>query len=315
MFWHKQGCPCCGFFDKLGFQLSMKKLGLASILLTSAFFVNAQSFYAARKERSLLLIAGTGTSTYLGELADDGDYFDAKPSLNVGLQYYLSNRFSLRSEVTWFTLKGDDAANQDSRTARNLSFTSNNYEINFSGIISLLPQGRRFYQRPGFNLYAFGGVGVMYYNPKTEYQGQKYALRPLRTELVDYSSFGVVFPYGLGLRFKIHPLANISLEGGYRKTFTDYLDDVSTVHVAQSSFTDPIAQALTDRRPEIGLSLAEPGHIRGNPTNNDSYFLFNVKLEYYLPTEFLSGSGSKKLYKSKRKAFYRYNKRGGMRRR
>jgi hypothetical protein len=263
----------------------MKKLGLGLILFTGAFVASAQSFYAARKERSLLLVAGTGTSTYFGEMADNGDYFDARPNLNVGLQYYLNNRFSLRTEITWFTLKGSDAASkqpEDGRIQRNLSFTSQNYEVNLSGIVSL---------------------------------GQKYALRPLRTELVDYSSFGVVIPYGLGMRFKIHPLANISVEGGYRKTFTDYLDDVSTVHAAQSSFTDPIAQALTDRRPEIGLSLVEPGHRRGNPKYMDSYFLLNVKLEYYLPTEFLSANSSKKLYKSKRKAFYRYNKRGGVRRR
>ena len=297
----------------------MKRPGLVlSILFMGAFMANAQSFYAARKERSLLLVAGTGTSTYLGDMADDGDYFDARPNLVVGAQYYLNNRFSVRSEFTWFNLKGSDAASkdpQDGRIQRNLSFTSNNFELNATGVVSLLPQGRRFYQRPGFNLYAFGGIGVMYYNPKAEYQGQKYALRPLKTELNDYSSFGLVIPYGLGMRFKIHPLANISIEGGYRKTFTDYLDDVSTVHVAQSSFSDPIAQALTDRRPEIGLSIREPGYIRGNPANDDSYFLFNVKLEYYLPVQFLGANNQKKLYRSKRKAYYRYNKRGGLRRR
>src|SRR6186713_1529594 len=103
----------------------MKRPGLVlSILFMGAFMANAQSFYAARKERSLLLIGGTGFSTYLGELADDGDYFDARPNLTLGAQYYLNNRFSLRSEVTWFNLKGSDASNQDTRTPRNLSFTS-----------------------------------------------------------------------------------------------------------------------------------------------------------------------------------------------
>ena len=154
----------------------------------------------------------------------------------------------------------------------------------------------------------------MYYNPKAEYQGQKYALRPLQTEHQSYSSFGLVIPLGLGARFKIHPLANISIEGGFRKTFTDYLDDVSTVHYAQSSFTDPIAAALSDRRPEIGIPLAPVGSVRGDPKYNDAYFLLTAKLEYYLPTQF-GGNSSKKLYKSKRKAYYRYNKRGGFRKR
>lgn len=310
------GFPCCGFFDKLRFQLSMKKLGLVLSVLAIGFYANAQSFYAARKERSLLLVVGTGSSTYFGEMADDGDYFDARATFNTGLQYYISNRLSLRTEITWFNLKGSDAKSkdpEDGRIQRNLSFTSNNYEISFTGAVSLLPQGRRFYQRPPFNLYGFGGIGLMYYNPKAEYQGEKYALRPLQTEHQAYSAFGLVIPVGLGVRFKIHPLANISIEGGLRKTFTDYLDDVSTVHYAQSSFTDPIAAALSDRRPEIGIALAEPGAIRGNPEYDDAYFLLTAKLEYYLPTEFGKNS-SKSLYKSKRKAFYRYNKRGGMKR-
>ena len=294
----------------------MKKLGLVLVVLIIGSYANAQSFYAARKERSLLLIVGTGSSTYFGEMADDGHYFDARATFNLGAQYYLNNKFSLRSEVTWFTLKGADAKSkqpEDGRVNRNLSFSSNNYEINVSGVVSLLPQGRRFYQRPSFNLYAFGGIGLLYYNPTAEYQGQKHALRPLETEHVHYSSFTMVIPFGAGARFKISPLANISIEGGFRKTFTDYLDDVSTVHYAQSSFTDPIAAALSDRRPEIGLPVAAPGTVRGNPQYKDAYFLLTAKLEYYLPAQFGGPNNSKKLYRSKRKAFYRYNKRGGMR--
>src|SRR6187431_1308527 len=145
----------------------MKKLGLVLVVMVIGVYADAQSFYAARKERSLLAIVGTGSSTYFGEMADDGHYFDARATVNLGLQYYLNNRFSLRTEVTWFTLKGDDALSkqpEDGRIQRNLSFTSNNFEFNLSGIVSFLPQGRRFYQRPQFNLYGFGGIGLMYYN-------------------------------------------------------------------------------------------------------------------------------------------------------
>ncbi|MFN8689357.1 MAG: hypothetical protein ACK5XL_05090, partial [Cyclobacteriaceae bacterium] len=85
----------------------MKRASLLMVsLLLLPFWLDAQSFYAIRRERSLILVAGTGTSSYLGELSKPGDYLDAKPNLNLGLQMYLSRRISIRSELTWFTLKG-----------------------------------------------------------------------------------------------------------------------------------------------------------------------------------------------------------------
>lgn len=263
-----------------------------------------------------MAIGGVGTSTYFGELANDGDYIDAKPTLNVGIQFYLTNRIAIRSELAWFQLRGDDAkADDNSRLRRNLSFVSNNFEWSATGLIDFFPRGRRFYQRPGFNLYGFAGIGVSYINPKTEYQGEKIALQPLQTEGEKYSRIIPVVPFGLGARLKAGPFFNIAFEGGYRKTFTDYLDDVSTVHKDPSSFSDPVAAALADRRPELGLSTVAAGTQRGNPSDDDGYLLFTMKIEYYLPYgAFGSGNSQKKLNRSKRKAFYRYNKRGGLRR-
>lgn len=296
----------------------MRKVGLVVVLwMLMAPFADAQSFFSIRRERSVMIVGGIGTSTYFGELANDGDYIDAKPTVSAGLQYYLTNKIALRSEIAWYSLQGDDAKAdiESGRRKRNLSFTSNNYEISATGIYNFFPQGRRFYQRPGFNFYGFAGLGVTYFNPKTEYQGQKVALQPLQTELVKYSRVALVIPYGLGARFKAGPFFNIAVEGGLRKTFTDYLDDVSTVHRDQSLFTDPIAAALTDRRPELGFPNAPDGAQRGNPDKKDSYMLFTVKVEYYLPDGILfSGDKQKKINRKKRSSFYRYNKRGGMKR-
>lgn len=294
----------------------MRRFSLILVLSFTALVSVAQSFYSIRRERSLIAVGGLGTSTYFGELANNGDYIDAKPTLSVGLQYYFTNRIAVRAEAAWFQLQGDDAkADDGSRVRRNLSFSSNNFEISTIGLIDFFPKGRRFYQRPGFNLYGFAGVGVSYINPKTEYQGEKVALQPLQTEGVKYSRIIPVVPFGLGARLKAGPFFNIAFEGGYRKTFTDYLDDVSTVHKDPASFSDPVAAALADRRPELGLSAVPAGTQRGNPADDDGYFLFTVKLEYYLSSNFFSrGDGQKKLNRNKRKAFYRYNKRGGLRR-
>ncbi|MBY0435977.1 MAG: outer membrane beta-barrel protein [Cyclobacteriaceae bacterium] len=293
----------------------MKKIVLVGLILCSvAETLMAQSFFAMRRSRSLILTVGTGTSSYFGELSNPGDYLQANLNFHAGLQYYLTNRIGIRGEVSWFQLSGDDkkASIESGRRGRNLSFNSNNFEISAIGIINLFPQGRSFYQRPGFNLYGFGGIGLLYFNPTTEFQGKKYQLRPQRTELVDYGPVTFVIPMGMGVRFKMGPFMNLSFEGGYRKTFTDYLDDVSTVHYDASKFPTALAYSLSDRRPEIGIAPAPEGNIRGNPKTDDGYALFSVKVEYYLPINFFQGNGQQKKFKNKRKSFYRYNKRGGL---
>lgn len=296
----------------------MRKILLIPIFVSVGWVTAfSQSFYAVRRERSLMVVGGTGTSTYFGELSNPGDFLDAKPSITGGLQYFVNNHLSLRAEAIWFQLKGSDAkAGDPGRVPRNLSFQSNNYEINATGALSFFPNGNRYYRRPSFNIYAFGGIGLMYYNPKAIYNGEKVALRPLHTEGASYGSFGIVIPYGLGARIKITPNFNLSIEGGYRKTFTDYIDDVSNVYIDNNSFTDPLAKALADRRPELNPTQAPwpAGHIRGNPSKKDGYMLLNAKLEYYLPYNFSAGRG-KSVTQKKRNAFYRYNKRGGMKRR
>lgn len=281
-----------------------------AILLFLPILLEAQSFYTARRERSLILVAGTGTSSYLGELTVPGDYLDAKPNLNVGVQLYLSRRISVRSELTWFTLSGsDEAYGVNGRNAnRKLSFKSSNIEFNAVGVIDLFTHGNRYYRRPGFNIYGFGGIGFTYFNPKADYKGQTYVLQPLQTEGVLYSRITPVIPVGGGVRFRFGPNINVSVEGGLRKTFTDYLDDVSSVY--PSSFISQTSQDLSYRDAEF----AAAGGQRGNPTSDDAYWLLNVKVEYYLPVDLGNSSSRRSYTKSRKNSMYRYNKGGGIKR-
>ena len=282
---------------------------IAVILLTALQSVSAQSFYAARRERSLIASLGLGSATYFGELTNPGKFINPDPSINVGLQLYISRRISLRAEAHWFTITGDDkeAVEEGGRKFRNLSFSSSCLELNSVAIINLYENGDRFYRRPKINIYGFAGFGLLYMNPKTKYNGEWIALQPLKTEGVSYSRIQPVIPFGLGIRLKVSPTVNLSFEGGWRKTFTDYLDDVSTVYPA-----DP-KPFLSDRGQEIGFPW-QPGDVRGNPKTEDAYMLVNVKLEYYLPFQF-SRKGNGLNFSKKRNATSRYNKRGGLKKR
>lgn len=276
---------------------------LTCLLILVAFVAEAQSFYSLRRDRSLIATVGLNTSTYYGDLKDDSDIIDAKPSLSVGVMTGLTRRINLRSEFSFVTLSGRDSESEDiGKTDRNLSFTSSNFELNVVGIVNLVEHRGRFYQRPNYNLYAFGGLGGLYFNPKAELDGKKHALQPLMTEGVKYSRLAFVLPFGIGAKTKITPFMNLALEAGWRKTFTDYIDDVSTVFVDNASFTNPVARQLADRRPEIDLPVLEAGRKRGDPSNKDAYMLLTLKVEYYLPYQF---GGQDRAYSRKRRASHR----------
>ncbi|MCA6073402.1 hypothetical protein [Fulvivirga sedimenti] len=292
----------------------MKKYTILTILIVTLFSSVAwsQSFYNFNRQRDIILSFGTGTSAYFGDLNDPGDIFDTRWNINLGLEYFLNDRISVRGELMYFSLAGDDeSSNTEGRVRRNLSFTSDNGELNFVGIFNFRRNGRRFYQRPGVNGYVFGGLGLAYFQPKAivpdvyvddfgnstplPNAGEKIALKPLMTEGVDYNRVSLVIPFGGGVRFKAGPFFNIALEAGYRITFTDYLDDVSTTFRDQSIFgNDLTARALADRRPEIGLPRLAPGKRRGDSSDNDGYMIYNIKVEYYLPTHIMSTSKFKK---------------------
>ncbi|MGM0580238.1 MAG: hypothetical protein ACQETL_06140 [Bacteroidota bacterium] len=65
-----------------------------------------------------------------------------------------------------------------------------------------------------------------------------------------YSRFQIVIPVGIGARYKMTNNLDISLDIGYRHTFTDYLDDVSGEYVDLSAFEDPLAD------PNVALAMA-----------------------------------------------------------
>ena len=158
-------------------------------------------------------------------------------------------------------------------------------------------------------MYGFAGIGLLYFNPKaTDQLGNSVALQPLKTEGVSYSLVTTVLPYGLGVRFKVTPMFNLAIEAGFRKTFTDYLDDVSTTYpgaAALANSPDPQQSIyFSDRRVDPALN-GTVGGIRGNPNSLDSYMLLNAKVEYYLPWS-IGGSDRRKTYSKKRKSF-KYN--------
>lgn len=285
----------------------MKKLAIFVLIgfTTIPFVGYSQSFFAMRRDRNFLVSVGTGTATYKGEMVNPGDFGRLRPNVAFGAEYYMNSRLSLRAELTYFQLRGSDKDADDDRWERNLSFKSGNVELSVMGAINLSPMGIRFYQRSSLNFHAFAGIGVLYFNPKAELNGKTYALQPLQTEGKKYSRIQPVIPIGLGARIRLDPFFNILVEGGYRFTFTDYLDDASSERYPNpATLKSPLSVQLSDRRAEIGT---KPDNYlvgkRGNPKENDGYVILNVTLQYYLPKMVFQNYN--KLYNVKRKGYYR----------
>lgn len=228
-------------------------------------------------DHSLKITAGIGAASYQGELGNVGQTI--RPMFGGGILYKIAPHLSFKGEMNFFQLGGADA--NGSNPARNLSFESRNLEA-YAGVMYELFDVDMYSRGQGLivNPYAFAGLGFVTVNPTAELNGRDYNLRRFRTEDITYPGASLTMPVGAGVRFELTRRVGLALEAGYRFTFSDYLDDVSTTYPAAAA--DPLRAAFIDRGPEVGTAPAEPGALRGNPNNKDGYLTLGLKLEYLL---------------------------------
>ncbi|MFC2187765.1 DUF6089 family protein [Fulvivirgaceae bacterium LMO-SS25] len=276
------------------------QIGLIYLLLLVVDNSYGQSFYnqgGSYKPKiggariSTAITAGFGANYYVGDLTDNSFSSGIKisPNFSAGLQQRISDRIHLRAELLWYQIAGADSlSNEFGKVERNLSFRARNLELSFVGIFHFINKSSNAGGRAGFVPFAVFGIGVTTNDPKAELNGDLYSLRPLALEGEQYGKYAFVMPMGGGVRAKINEAFDVSLEGSYRVTFTDYLDDVSKVYVQHNEFP---SVALSDR------SVTQPkliGDQRGDPNNMDGYFIMSLKVQYYLPNDLFSSGISLK---------------------
>lgn len=260
-----------------------------------------------------------GPSGFLGDLGGNtgkGTHF--VKDLNLQLTNIMKGVFITAYPTDWFgvrlaaesgKLEGDDAiistngADELWRKQRDLDFRTNITEGYIA--IELFPFMilNSFQEsQPRIRPYVVGGVGVFHFNPQgsvKDANGNKtwYYLHPLRTEgqgmkeypnVKEYSLTQLNLPLGCGLKYFASDRVTMSLEFLYRKTFTDYIDDVSHNYIDPNLFdrylsaSDAlIARRVSDKTIGIitpGITRYAPGTERGNPKSNDAYF--NVFLKF-----------------------------------
>lgn len=140
------------------------------------------------------------------------------------------------------------------------------------------------------------GVAVFHFDPYTfDSSGNKYYLKLLSTEgegfvegKPDYKLTQFSIPFGAGVKLSLTDNFNVGLEMGFRKTFTDYLDDVSTTYVDESlllSNRGAKAVELAYRGDELkdgNPNYPPAGAKRGNSLQKDWYYFTGVTFSFRL---------------------------------
>lgn len=231
-----------------------------------------------------------GAANYLGDLQDKNyTYNQAHFGGGAGLTYDISPRFSVRGAVLFSRLSADDKLGRNK--FRNLNFTTNLSEFQLAGQFYILPL-----ESHSLTPYIFGGIAFYHINPYTyDTAGAKYFLQPLSTEGQGiaggpkaYKSNNVSIPFGGGVKLSLTEDLNVGIEVGFRKTFTDYIDDVSDTYFDnQVLLTErgPKAVELAYRGGELkngDPNYPAAGTIRGNPKNKDMYYFSTLTLSYRL---------------------------------
>ena len=260
--------------------LSIRILFLSLIILLSAGQSSAQTYQVG-------LLAGG--ANYQGELQENYINFDGI-SAAVGVSGFYSPhpRLNLSAEFIRGTLTGSDAVPGARNAARNLQFVTRLLELSLQARINLIISDEALVIP-----YLTGGGSGFYINPFTPGEGGRVYLFPLGTEgqgLREYPdrkmnrNINAALLGGGGMELRLTEKLNLDLEVALRKTFTDYVDDVSTTY--------PDGKALLDARGPVAVRYSYRGNAaeipagtqRGNPGTDDWYHVIAFRLRYTLST-------------------------------
>lgn len=299
-----------------------------------------KSWFGKEKRYDMLGI-GISALNYYGDLSPKPGIFSTDISFTksaVSLLY--AHRFGPRYAVTgsfmYGAIKGSDkesanpgdSENGVFRYQRNLSFRNRIKELTVVATVDLFENSAGYISRVNWTPYLYAGATIFLHNPQAQAPatdvhgnplpdaGKWVDLRPLGTEgqhaqlletdvnhgIKEYKNFQFAIPMGLGVRFRLNDLFDLSVETGFRYLFTDYIDDVSQHYVDLGVFgSNELAKAMSYRSNEVatptttyvgrdgqtyavvaGYGSEYKDNNRGSKNDRDIYMVTTFKLTYIL---------------------------------
>lgn len=235
-----------------------------------------------------------GTSYYIGDLNPDR-HFGGDLTVGAGAMYRqnLDMRWSIKGQFFYGQIAASDAQSDDAwQQNRNLSFRNQIMEGSVTVELNYTDYqiGNR---RESISPYLFLGLAYYSHKPQAQYNGQWFDLQPLGTEGQGtseggdlYALNGVAIPFGVGLKVNLFSIVALSAEWGMRKTYSDYLDDVSGVY-ANPTVLEEESGTLTAILADRSLSTEgdrpnNAGFQRGDPGRRDFYSFTTLTLSIRL---------------------------------
>ncbi|UII34429.1 DUF6089 family protein [Fulvivirga ulvae] len=307
-----------------------------------------------KEKRYNYLGVSVNAFNYFGDLAPlsnkaSTDVSFTRPGIGVFWGHRFGPFYTLRASFTYGTIRGDDFESADPndedakfRYIRNLHFRNRIKELTVVAMFDLFKNESSYISRVQWTPYAYAGLSIFHHNPQAfvpEGSGLPEAgtwvdLEPLGTEgqyadldptaanagIEPYSKFQFAIPLGIGIRYRLNQVLDLSFESGVRYTFTDYLDDVSQNYVDPGVFGDnelarlmadlsqedkasvsnepraldnPNIQEIYNNRVTIngeskiaGYGFEHPENVRGNKNENDLYFVTSIKVAFIIGATF-----------------------------
>jgi hypothetical protein len=207
-------------------------------LLASAFvlFLATPVVFAQHAEVGF----GIGTLNYTGDLVQNYNFKYSRPAATIFYRANLNRIVSFRTALTGGQIAGSEVPIDAFASKRQASFdlflleASTVLEYHFLN----WRDTKRFVR---FTPYLFGGVALFGLSGEVE-------------KNAEYSNVQASIPFGGGVKYVYNPKWYFALEFGIRKTFFDYLDNVSDG------------------------DLRNKNYQYGNPNDKDHYFFLGISV-------------------------------------
>lgn len=211
---------------------------LAKTFCVVGIMVIGQTLFAQKSEVGF----GIGTLNYTGDLARTYNILNSKPAATLFYRANVSKVVSLRAAVTGGGIGASDKRPIDAfAERRDASFSLFLFEASTVMEYHFM-NWRDDKHVMRYTPYLFAGLGI-------------FGISGAQEKTTQYSNVQGAVPFGLGVKYILNPKWYIALEAGARKTFFDYLDNVS-----------------------MGSNQLVKDYQYGNRYDNDSYYFVGLSI-------------------------------------
>ena len=220
-----------------------------------------------------------GGMYYLGDLNPGKQFMNYNIAYGILARYNINDRWAVKLSAYRGNVKGNSTQSKF-LPERDLSFSSPVTDISAVAEFNFFD----FYvgsRKNWISPYIYAGFSFFLFNP----QNGGVSLQTIGTEgqnvgyqgRTPYKTYSFGIPFGLGVKISLARRLGLAVFWEMHKTFTDYLDDVSTTYymVGSTINKDDPSRLLSDPTRSY-----DPGMERGNPRNNDWYSFSGITLTY-----------------------------------